>query len=95
MTQKYLQVRIYPTGRVSVLKCKKDYVDYTGGDLYNLYNGNRKRPISYDYFITTESRYNQDCKRHFRKMIKELDKQYAKLDKKRLSIDEIILNTGI
>ena len=95
MTHKYLQVKIYPSGRISVVKCKKDYVDYTGGDLYSVYNGNRKKPISYDYFVTTETRYNKDCKKHFGKMLNELRKKYEQLDKKRDAIHKMIINTMI
>ena len=95
MKQKYLQVKIYPSGRVTVVKCDKDYVDYTGGDLYSVYNGNRKKPISYDYFLTTEKRFDKDCKKHFEKMTRELNKEYQKLDKKRLVIQKMILNTVI
>jgi hypothetical protein len=87
MTQdKYLQVRIFKSGVIKVVKCPKDFVDYTGGDLYNLYNGNRKKPISYNYFITTEKRYEKDCKKHFDKMLRDIRKEYNILDKKKYLI---------
>jgi len=84
--KKYLEVRIFKSGVIKVVKCKKDFVDYTGGDLYNMYRGDLKKPYSYDYFITTESRYTKDCKKHFDKMLREVYKQYNTLDKKRYFI---------
>lgn len=93
MQEKYLEVRIFPSGKITIVKCKKDYVDYTGGDLYNIYNGNRKKPISYDYFVTTEKRYKKDCNRHFGKMLRNIQKEYELLDKKSSLIRKIILNT--
>lgn len=95
MKGKYLEVRIFPSGKITIVKCKKDYVDYTGGDLYNVYNGNRKKPVSYDYFVTTDKSFNKDCRKHFDKMTRELMKQYQKLDKKRLAIHKMILNTMV
>lgn len=88
--EKYLQVRIYPKGKIEVIKCFKDYVDYTGGDIYNFYNGNRKKPISYDYFITTESRFNKDCNKHFGRMLKEFKKQSKVIEEKLISINNMI-----
>lgn len=97
MKERYLQVKIYPSGRVTKVKCDKNYIDYTGGDLYNVsgLNSNKRRIISYDYFITTEKRFNKDCRKHFHKMTRELNKEYRKLDKKRLAIHKMILNTVV
>jgi hypothetical protein len=85
MKDKYLQVRIFKSGKIKVIKCQKDYVDYTGGDLYSVsgFTGKTKKTVAYDYFITTENRYKKDCKKHFDKMLKEIRKQYDVLDKKR------------
>lgn len=93
MQEKYLEVRIFPSGKITIVECKKDYVDYTGGDLYNVYNGNRKRPISYDYFVTTEKRFKKDCDKHLGKMLRNIQKEYEFLDKKSSLIHQIILNT--
>lgn len=93
MEEKYLEVRIFPSGKITIVKYKKDYVDYTGGDLYSVYNGNRKKPISYDYFVTTEKRYNKDCNKHLGKMLRNIQKEYELLDKKSSLIRKIILNT--
>lgn len=84
--KKYLEVRIFKSGVIKVLKCKKDFIDSTGGGLYSMYKGNLKKPFSYDYFITTESRYTKDCKKHLDKMLREIRKQYNTLDKKRYFI---------
>jgi hypothetical protein len=83
MEDKYLQVRIFKSGKLKVIKCEKDYVDYTGGDLYSVTG---LKGFLYDYFVTTESRYKKDCKKHFNKMLKELRKQYNILEKKRYLI---------
>jgi hypothetical protein len=92
--ENYLQVRIYPKGKIKVIKCKKDYIDYSGGDLYNLYNGNLKKPITYDYFITTESRFKKDCNKHFGRMLKEVKKQSKVLEEKMFLINKMISNSN-
>jgi hypothetical protein len=91
MNDKYLQIRIFPSGKITIVKCKKDYIDYTGGDLYSIYNGNRKKPISYDYFVTTENRFEKDCKKHLGKMLRKIEKEYDLLYKKHNLINNIIL----
>ena len=78
---KYLEIRIYKNGRVKSVRSNKSAFDLYGTDLYSRYNQLTK--TEFDFFITTNFNLRKDCKKHFNKMLKQIESEQKILDRKR------------
>ena len=88
--EKYIEVRIHKSGRITLHKSTESKYNTTNGDMYYHWSWNPKK--SYEFFITTDKWLKRDCKRHLGKMLKDLDKEQAALDKRRAHINKMINN---
>lgn len=87
----YLEIRIYKNGRIKSVRSNKSAFDLYDKDLYSSYNQLTK--TEYDFFITTNFNLRKDCKRHFNKMLKEIESEQKILNRKREHIHKMISNS--
>lgn len=86
----YLQIRIYENGKVDSVKSTKSEYDLRQGSMYSFGSPTK---MNYDFFVTTNYNLRKDCKKHFTKMLKEIDAEQKVLDKKREQINKMISNS--
>ena len=87
--EKYIEVRIYKSGRITLHKSTESEYEACYGGMYSRLSPKKE----YDFFITSNKRLKRDCKRHLGRMQKTIDKEQAILDKKRAHINKMINNS--
>lgn len=88
---KYLEIRVYKNGSVKSVRSHKSAFDLYGKDLYLRYNQSTK--TEFDFFITTNLSLRKDCKKHFDKMLKQIEREQKILDRRREHINKMISNS--